>query len=489
MPDSGSGTGNMMLLSNGTVMIQGGGASTADNANWYALTPDSSGSYADGTWSQLASMKLQRLDYASVTLPNGDVMVLGGEYSGPSLAKTYTDETEIYDPVANTWTVTAPVPDTDGYGDEPAEVLANGMVLTPDGNATATYIYNPTTNTWLDGPNRLSSDNSYEENWGKLAGGSIMAVPTQGSQLQIAQRFVPGHSATQDTWVAAGHLPSVLSYGPKGDYPEMGAPILLPDGRFWQIGGNDQTAIYSPPSAHHPAGYWVAGPSIPQRASSYFLTGADVPAAMMPNGQVLFAASPWLAAPTYFYLFDPKADAGRGAITSINPPGTGTGSGGYLNIRGWYTYFLVLPSGQILYDQRDDSQLWLYTPQGSPQENWRPRITSVKRSSDGAFTLTGKQLNGISEGAAFGDDSEMSTDYPIVTLTASNKTVYFARTFDWSNTGVQTGKTPVTTQFTLPQGLASGKYKVRVIASGIASQPFILRINMNDARSARRRSH
>ncbi len=82
MPDSGSGTGNMMLLSNGTVMIQGGG-SGAGYTSWYALTPDSRGNYVDGTWSQLASMHLARLDYSSVVLPDGDVMVLGGEYSGP----------------------------------------------------------------------------------------------------------------------------------------------------------------------------------------------------------------------------------------------------------------------------------------------------------------------------------------------------------------------------------------------------------------------
>jgi hypothetical protein len=484
MPDAGSGTGNMMLLSNGTVMIQGGGAGASDNANWYSLTPDSRGSYVDGTWSQLASMNLQRLDYASVMLQNGDVMVLGGEYSGRDLTKTHTNATEIYDPVANTWTVTTPVPvSTDFYGDEPAEVLPNGSVLTPDGATTATYIYNPATNLWSSGPSRLNGDTSYEENWAKLGDGSIMAVPTRGSQLQTAQRFVPGPGASGGEWIAAGNLPSVLSYGPQGYIPEMGPPALLPDGRLWQMAGNDQTALYTPPSTKNPTGTWVAGPSIPQRASSYFLTGADVPSAVMPNGQVLFTASPWLDAPTYFYLFNPKADGGRGGISAITPPGFQLNPNGPLDINGWYTYFLVLPTGQILYDQRFDTQLWLYTPQGSPRNVWRPRITSVTRSPDGTFTLTGTQLNGISEGAAFGDNAEMSTNYPIVTLTASNQTVYFARTFDWSSTGVQTGKMRVSTRFTLPQGLPSGRYKVRASASGIVSQSFILNIKRTGAQA------
>jgi hypothetical protein len=47
----------MMLLSDGTVMAEGG---NVDNT-WYKLTPDSTGSYVNGTWSQLASMHVARL--------------------------------------------------------------------------------------------------------------------------------------------------------------------------------------------------------------------------------------------------------------------------------------------------------------------------------------------------------------------------------------------------------------------------------------------
>src|SRR5262249_17785753 len=44
--------GTMMLLTDGTVMAEAGGQSK----NWYQLTPDSQGNYANGTWSTLASM-------------------------------------------------------------------------------------------------------------------------------------------------------------------------------------------------------------------------------------------------------------------------------------------------------------------------------------------------------------------------------------------------------------------------------------------------
>ena len=39
------------LLTDGTVMFQGN-----NSATWSKLTPDSSGSYLNGTWSQLASL-------------------------------------------------------------------------------------------------------------------------------------------------------------------------------------------------------------------------------------------------------------------------------------------------------------------------------------------------------------------------------------------------------------------------------------------------
>src|SRR5438477_605362 len=43
--------GAMFLLTDGTVMVQDLGASAGGSPNWWRLTPDSTGSYVDGTWS------------------------------------------------------------------------------------------------------------------------------------------------------------------------------------------------------------------------------------------------------------------------------------------------------------------------------------------------------------------------------------------------------------------------------------------------------
>ena len=64
-------------------------------------------------------------------------------------------------------------------------------------------------------------------------------------------------------------------------------------------------------------------------------------------------------------------------------------------------------------------------------------------------------------------------NFPLLRLTASTGTVSYARTFNWNNTGVQTGATPVSTQFTLPAGATDGVFLAQAVANGIASAPVL----------------
>src|SRR5262249_41774851 len=145
----------------------------------------------------------------------------------------------------------------------------------------------------------------------------------------------------------------------------------------------------------------------------------------------------------------------------------GTTGGPDLSIAPFKTRMLVLPSGQVLFSNSSD-QLYVYSPDGSPSASWRPSITSVVGNGNG-YTLTGTQLNGLSEGASYGDDAEMSSNYPIVRLTDAAGHVTYARTFNWSSTGVATGSTSQTVQFTLPPGTPLSTYQLTVVANGIAS--------------------
>src|SRR5690242_5066821 len=101
-PFPADGATNMLLLSDGTVMVHAG-AGFASNA-WFRLSPDATGGYVNGTWSKLPAMSLARYAFTSDVLPDGRVFVMGGEYSGPNSNLNTTNTGEIYDPVANTWT-------------------------------------------------------------------------------------------------------------------------------------------------------------------------------------------------------------------------------------------------------------------------------------------------------------------------------------------------------------------------------------------------
>ena len=438
--------------------------------DWYQLKPDSKGSYANGTWTTLAQMGLERLFFPVNVLPSGKVFLVGGEYSGPNTDATFVNTGQIYDPVANAWTNIADFPKSD-FGDDPTEVLPDGTVLAGFITGPETFIYNPSTNVWTQTGTKLRNDPSDEETWLKLPDGSILSYDifsSVSSGVGHAQRYIP----SQGIWVDAGTVPVPLSSSLEGF--ELGGAELLPDGRAFFLGATGNTAFYTPST-----NTWTAGPVIPNG-----LVCADAPAAMLPNGHVLFGAAPAavtdpvtgltndILPPTTIFEFDPVA----GTYTDVTPdPKIFDLS---LN-PSFSTTMLVLPSGQVMLTNftRDPA---IYTPVGSPNDAWRPTISRITIDGNNTFTLTGTQLNGLSEGASYGDDNEMASNFPIVQLTDPSGNVFYARTFNWSNTGVATGNLPVTVQFSLPPGLAPGPFGVTVIANGIASQE--VQTNLGDFR-------
>jgi hypothetical protein len=444
-----SSTGTPMLETNGTVLVQGGGVSNV----WYQLTPDSSGSYANGTWSQVASSNLNRLYFGSNVLPNGNIFVQGGEYSGPYGVENDVNSGEIFNPVTNTWNTIATFPEPN-YGDDPSEVLPNGNVLAGYLSGPQTFIYNPTTNSWSPGGTKLRNDQSDEECYVKLPDGSILSYDIFASitnGVGSAQRYVP----STNTWVDAGTVPVPLS-SPSVGY-ELGAGFLLPDGRVFYLGGNSNTAFYT-----ESTNTWTAGPVIPDG-----LGCDDAPGAELPNGDILFTAdTPLFNAPSKIFEFNPTTNTYTDLSSELPTS--------YLNTSSYVDRMLVLPSGQVLFSNTS-SQLYVFTPGQAAVAAAVPTITGITQNSDGSFLLSGTGLNGINEGAAYGDDVEMSSNYPIVQLTGGGK-VYFARTYNWSSTGVATGSTPESTDFTLPIGLPVNTYQVAVIANGVASSTVTLNV-------------
>ena len=77
---------------------------------------------------------------------------------------------------------------------------------------------------------------------------------------------------------------------------------------------------------------------------------------------------------------------------------------------------LALPDGHILFSD-GGSQLFVYQPSTPPLAAGKPHISSITPNGNGSYHLTGTLLNGISAGAAYGDDVQMDSNYPLVRVT------------------------------------------------------------------------
>ena len=420
-------------------------AANAGGNSWFRLTPDIHGSYVNGTWTSLAAMNSVRLYFSSDVLTNGAVLVAGGEFGNGSA------KSEVYDPLKNAWTeipVPAGILTNEGFEDAISEILPNGNVLVaPDDPATNgnTALFITASNTWTVGPKLFRGNNQEECSWVKLPDDSILTIDPAG--VTNSERFIPASG----TWINDSALPLELH----SVADEMSAAFLLPSGKAIFLGANGNTAIYTP-TGTTAKGTWIAGPAIP---NGYGIM--DGPAAMMVNGRILCAVgNPTnFTAPTYFFEYDPAGNS----FTQVNGP-TAISD----NVPPYETMMLDLPDGSVLYSHFA-GDLHVYQPDGQPLAAGKPAISNITANADGSFTLTGTLLNGISEGAAYGDDAQMASNYPLVRVTDAAGNVYYERTYNWNSTGVQTGSRLVSTRFSNSAALPSGDYSLVVVANGISS--------------------
>jgi hypothetical protein len=467
--------GTMLLESDGSVLVheeQEYGATTA----WYKLTPDSNGNYADGTWTKIASMpKGYAPEYfASAILPDGQMLVEGGEYNGFSPEGVWTNQGAIYNPVKNKWQRVSPPPGWESIGDAQSDVLANGtfMLAQPCQDCTSVNgalttddaLFNAAGLSWTDLPGQGKNDPNDEEGWTLEPSGQLLTVDTW--LTPTTELFTP----TSLSWSSAGN-----TVGSPVDSPEVeiGPQVEMPGGNTFVVGAGTSSEIAPEAcTAHKPAatalydyaqGRWVKGPSIPTIEGEQY-DSADGPGSVLPDGNVLFDVSPCVySAPLAFDLYN----AASNSITPVADVPNAANDSTY------YTRMLALPNGQVLFND-GSNQMELYTAGGTPNPEWAPSIYSLSSTTikpGKTASLSGAQLAGLDQGAAYGDDVQDNTNFPLVRVTNSQTgVVTYARTSNWSSVSVAPGAAS-STNFIVPKGTPAGESTLEVVANGIASQP------------------
>ncbi len=235
-----------LLMPDGRVLVVGGNYVT----ECYFYDP-----LAD-TWAFAGSLTWPRNGQVAVLLGNGKVMVSGGAYAA---------RTEQYEPAANQWYALGYGASHDGGAT--ATLLPDGRVLVAGGRfgttpSGSTLFYHPLTYSWTAGPSMTW--HRYGHRATLLADGRVLVVGGYGAggqALPVTEIFDP----VTDTWTRVGDT---------GRPPYDHALVPLPDGDVLAVGGNGVDRFDAVVG-----GWWNVGQLVNTRPRAE--------AALLPDGSVL----------------------------------------------------------------------------------------------------------------------------------------------------------------------------------------------------------
>jgi len=441
-----SAVAHALLLNDGSVLVNSMFFQNHSDP-WYRLVPDKTGSYINGTWSNAGSLPTgyNPLYFASSLLPNGQVVVMGGEYNNGSAV--WTTLGALYNPNSKTWTsLTAPSGWTT-VGDAQSIILPNGHMMMANCCTTQEAILTLTgiTATWATTGTGKFDDND-EEGWTMLPGGKILTVDAyvpSGCCKMGYQIYDP----TTGAWTTPTNNTVVNLVDPSS--LELGPMPLLPNGTVFAAGATTNNAIYTPST-----GKWASAPKF-----GGTLDIADGPAAVLPDGNALFDTSPGVFnTGSKFFEWDGTTLNATAATSNAAIDSSYVGN------------MVVLPTGQVLFTDFS-STVEIYTPAGQPCAGCAPTIKKVATSlTHGSKNnqITGTQFNGLTQGAYYGDDNQSSTNFPIVRITDSKGVVVYCKTHSWQG-GVATGTKVVSARFDIPLTINLGAASLVVVTNGIPS--------------------
>ncbi len=280
---------------------------------------------ATATWSSAGNLNTARVGHTATLLPNGKVLVAGGDSNGNSA--------ELYDPGTGIWSSTGNLNNAHGGT---ATLLRNGKVLVLGGASidvsNSAELYDPATETWSVTGN-LNTGRWYAHTATLLPNGEVLvAAGSIGGDdvLESAELYDP----VTGTWTDTGDLN--IDRG-------VHTATLLPSGKVLVAGGFDydyesldSAELYDPAT-----GSWSVSGSLNTSRSGHTAT-------LLANGKVLVAAGDsGGSTTTSAELFDSGASSNYQGLWWNSPPGSESGWGinfahqGDIIFASWFTYDLT----------------------------------------------------------------------------------------------------------------------------------------------------
>ena len=302
-----------------------------------------------------------------------------------------------------------------------------------------------TTVTWTR-TSQGKGDQNNEEGWTRLPNGQLFSVDACVNSGTLpcttAERFDPGQNPP--TWVAAGNTPTTLVDANS----ELGPGIGIGYNMVVWFGATNAIALFQyPTGGPGGGGTWTAQTPYPAPQSM-----ADAPGSLLPSGNILVQTGPGFnTAPSSFWEFNsstltPQNTGPVGATGTVNQPQCNSGTPNTTNVKSFQGRMVLLPTGQVLWDAGlgvnctsvytsnnnvDRNPVMRPAPHINNVNNLTSNITLSRGSTNN--TLTGSMLRGVSQGAAYGDDAQSATDFPLVRITNNTSGNWcWGRTHDWA---------------------------------------------------------
>ena len=215
------------LLSNGKVLVVGGrinGFSTDALASAEIYDP------ATNTWTATGSLNIARAGHTATLLPNGKVLVTGGRGLSQGVYSNFTSA-EVYDPASGTWSITGSLNTARSF--HTATLLPNGKVLVAGGDdffvLRDAEVYDPASGTWSK-TGSLTVNRSFHTATLLPSGQVLIAggATNSGDPTNTSELYNPGSG----TWTITGFLNATRSHH---------TATLLPNGKVLTAGGQDSS--------------------------------------------------------------------------------------------------------------------------------------------------------------------------------------------------------------------------------------------------------